>query len=101
MDVTARHDMSPNDGTEKKSDLIARGNRLQPAVMVGKDGLSPGVIQDAGAQLRAKKLIKVKIQTRMDREDVRAIAEKMAEETGSRLLQVKGRTFLLHRETKG
>jgi RNA-binding protein len=90
--------MSSSTGAEKKSDLIARGNKLQPAVMVGKDGLSPGVLQDAETQLKSRKLIKVKIQTKMDREDVRATAQRMADETGSRLLQVKGRTFLLHRE---
>jgi RNA-binding protein len=93
--------MSSPDPTPKRSDLISRGNELRPVVLVGKDGLSPGVMEDARQQLKARKLVKVKVQTRLDKNAVRTMAEEMAAGTGSKLIQVKGRTFLLHKDGTG
>ncbi len=99
--ATADDDDDDDMSGRRKKELLAEGGRLQPVVIIGKSGLSPGVVDDAAGQLKARGLIKVKILLKMDRGEVAALAGEMADRTGAALLQVKGRTFLLYRKGKG
>lgn len=82
----------------RKRELIARGASMQPVVMVGKGGLSEGVVADADGQLKVRRLIKVKVGPKMDKDGFMALAGELATRTGSTLIQAKGRTFLLYRD---
>ena len=76
--------------------LKGQGHHLKPLVMLGRDGLSENVLTAANAVLNAHELIKVKVGNGclMDRREAADIA---AGKTGSEIVQVLGKTFLLFR----
>jgi RNA-binding protein len=76
--------------------LRALGHHLDPVVQVGREGVSPAVIEAAGQALWDHELIKVKVGegSPLDRHEV---AEALARATGSDVAQVLGRTLLLYR----
>ena len=76
--------------------LKGLGHHLKPLVMLGRDGLSKNVITAANAVLAAHELIKVKVGNGcpMDR---REAADAAADKTGSEIVQILGKTFLLFR----
>jgi RNA-binding protein len=76
--------------------LKGQGHHLKPLVMLGRDGLSENVLAAANAVLNAHELIKVKVGNGclLDR---REAAESAAEKTGSEIVQILGKTFLLFR----
>ena len=76
--------------------LKGQGHHLKPLVMLGRDGLSNNVLNELNAILTAHELIKVKVgnSCMLDR---REAAEAAAEQTGSEIVQILGKTFLLFR----
>jgi RNA-binding protein len=77
--------------------LRSLGHNLKPLVMLGRDGITDNVISAAEAVLGAHELLKVKIGNGCQLERMEAAAA-IAEKTGSELVQVLGKTFLLFRE---
>ncbi len=67
-------------------------------VNIGKKGLSEEVIKEIRRQLKIKGVVKIRILktalevTGLDR---RSIAREVASKTGARLIEVRGRTFIL------
>lgn len=76
--------------------LRGLGHGLQPFVMIGKHHLSEDVIRAADEALDKHELIKVRIQEGC-LEDRKTVAAELAAETGSAVVQVLGKTFLLYR----
>ena len=76
--------------------LRGLGHKLSPYIMVGKHHLSDDVISATEEALKAHELIKVKIQEGC-LEDRRTVAAELAAATGSVVVQVLGKTFLLFR----
>lgn len=76
--------------------LRGLGHSLRPFVMIGKHHLSDDVIDATNEALEVHELIKVKIQEGC-LEDRRTVAAELAEGTGSVVVQVLGKTFLLYR----
>ena len=76
--------------------LRGLGHHLDPVVMVGRSGLSDGVVAQAESALATHELIKVKVQEGCELER-REAAAALAEATGAAVAQVLGRTFLLCR----
>ena len=76
--------------------LKGLGHHLKPLVMLGRDGLSENVITTVNAVLTAHELIKVKIGNGCPL-DRREAAGTVAEKTGSEIVQILGKTFLLFR----
>ena len=76
--------------------LKGLGHHLKPLIMIGREGLSENVITAANAVLTAHELIKVRIGNGclMDRQEV---ADVTAGKTGSEIVQILGKTFLLFR----
>lgn len=72
-------------------------------VIIGKNGLSLGVLKEIDRHLEEKEFVKVKALrsaikvTGLDR---RELAQKVAEILGARLLDIRGRTFVLYRARK-
>ena len=82
---------------KRLKELVQQG----PAdVIIGKNGLSEGVLREIDRRLKEKGVIKVKALksaiavTGLDR---RELARRVAEAVGARLLDVRGRTFVLYR----
>ena len=76
--------------------LRGLGHHLKPLVMLGREGVTDNVINAANAVLSAHELIKVKIGNGclMERREAAAV---VAARTGSEIVQVLGRTFLIFR----
>ena len=74
----------------------------KPTVHVGKEGVTVQIVSEVAKQLDAREMIKAKIlKTALHDEEAKSIAAKIAEETASELVEVRGHTFLLYkRKTK-
>jgi RNA-binding protein len=69
-------------------------------VIIGKRGVTPEILREIDARLRAKEVVKVKmLKSAVEAEgaDRRDIARFVASKLGARLMGVRGRTFVLAR----
>lgn len=83
------------DGKQRRA-LRALGHHLQAIVMIGKEGITPAVIQATDQALEDHELTKIKIgeSSALDRHEA---AQELASATQSQIAQVLGRTILLYR----
>jgi putative YhbY family RNA-binding protein len=74
----------------------AEAHHLDPVVMIGNDGLTPGVKKEIDAALKAHGLIKVRapIDDRLERE---GMFQSLADELGAAPIQHIGKLFVLWR----
>lgn len=81
------------------SKLFNQSGAAKPTVWIGKDGVTVPVLDQIRIQLEANQLVKVKVQrSRLSEELVRDVAERVARETSSTLIDTRGRTFALYRK---
>jgi len=67
-------------------------------VNIGKKGSTSFVMNEISRRLKQRKVVKVRIlKTALISQEAKEIARKVAEETGSRIVQIRGHTFTLHR----
>lgn len=85
----------PLTGKQRRA-LRAKGHHMEPIVIVGQSGVTEGILSAVTQALQDHELIKVKINE--GPEDRHEAAEKMAEGTGSELVQLLGRTALLFKK---
>jgi RNA-binding protein len=76
--------------------LRAAGHHLSPVVQVGKEGVTPAVVEQLAGALGAHELVKVKVGTESP-EDRFEAAERLGLEAGGQLAQILGRTVLVYR----
>lgn len=79
---------------KQKSFLRSEGMKLEPVVMVGKDAVTPAVVQSARDVIRKHELIKVRVLNNC-LEDASDVMELLAERCDANLVQIKGNTGLL------
>lgn len=71
-----------------------------PAVLyVGKGGVTPELVSNVREALEARELIKLSVEKSSD-EDIREIAQTLAERTRSEVVQTIGRKIVLYKEGK-
>jgi RNA-binding protein len=83
---------SPNAG---KPDARTLMQELKPTVWVGKLGCTETIVNEVVAQLKTRKVIKVKWL-----QNTEIIPEDLAKAAGARLLGVRGRTLVLEERRK-
>jgi RNA-binding protein len=81
---------------ERKS-LKARAHKLEPVVIVGAKGLTPGVVAEVAAALKAHELIKVRAPG-LERGERTQVFEQIAAQTQSELVQEIGKVAVLYRK---
>ncbi|MBS7606270.1 YhbY family RNA-binding protein [Candidatus Bathyarchaeota archaeon] len=84
--------------------LKKRVSSIEPTVRVGKKGITEAQIKEILKQLEARRTVKVKVlKSALVGETVEDIAQRISSETGSRVIQIIGRTFTLYkpRERRG
>jgi RNA-binding protein len=86
----------PITGKERAA-LRAEAHHLDPLVHVGAHGITPTVIGALDDALRTRELVKIQLGRPVE-EKPRAMAERLAQETGADVVQVIGRTATLFRE---
>jgi RNA-binding protein len=76
--------------------LRGAGHHLSPVVQVGKEGVTPALLQQLSEALDAHELVKVKVGTESP-EDRYEVAERLGSAAGAHIAQVLGRTVLVYR----
>ncbi|MEA2071102.1 MAG: YhbY family RNA-binding protein [Asgard group archaeon] len=72
----------------------------QPAqIIVGKNGLSTGVINEISERLEKQSFLKVKFLRNFLTDDFEKSLEKLSRETNAKILDKRGRTVILFRST--
>lgn len=84
---------------KQKSFLRSMGQTLEPVVQIGKEGVTPEVVESAREVIKKRELIKVKVLQNSPEEPKDAI-EKLVERTQSELAQVIGRCGLLYKKNQ-
>lgn len=84
---------------KQKRYLRSLGNEMTPILQIGKGGISETVITQTEETLEARELVKGRVLPNC-LEDVKIVAEELAEKTNAELVQVIGRNFLLYRESQ-
>lgn len=79
---------------EAKKELMRRANELGATVHVGKNGLDEGLFEEISSQLKNARLIKIKVLNNSEG-DVGDVADKIAEATGSVVVDVRGGVIVL------
>jgi RNA-binding protein len=76
-------------------------NVEKPTVWIGKEGATSHILNEISRQLDKKKIVKVKmLKTALKDEDTKNIASKIAQQTESILIDVRGHTFILYKNRK-
>ena len=73
----------------------------KPTVWIGKNGGSREVLDEIDSQLERAEMVKVKIlKTALAADNAKNIANKIAKQTASSLVEVRGHNFLLYKKRK-
>lgn len=86
--------LSPELTSDQRRDLRAMGHDLHPVVLVGRRGISEGLVENFEDQLLAHELIKVKVH---EAPDIPRTAVALHEQTGAQLAQSIGNVLLFYR----
>ena len=84
--------------SKRRAELRGMANKLDPLFHVGKSGVTPAVIAQTLEVFNTHELIKIKVLLESAPEKPREIAEKIAAETGSQVVQVIGGSIILYKE---
>ncbi|BBG25320.1 YhbY family RNA-binding protein [Sulfuracidifex tepidarius] len=76
-------------------ELIKKARASHPVIRIGKNGLNDGVINEIKRRLKQDKVLKVKVATE---DDVNEVARKVAESVGAKLIETRGFTFILAKD---
>jgi RNA-binding protein len=78
--------------------LQSRSRRLDATIWIGKDGLSQELLIQVTNQLKAHELVKLKVhKSALTDIETSQLADKVAQSTGSALIEVMGHTFTLYK----
>lgn len=83
--------------SKERAELRGKANRLEPLFQVGKGGISEGLIKQTLDALEKRELIKLKVLLESCPETPRQVADKLAEETGSEVVQVVGGSMVFYK----
>jgi RNA-binding protein len=73
----------------------------RPTIWIGRGGTSEDLLKEVEKQLYKNKMVKVKIlKSGLAGQEAKQIALKIAEQTGSSLVEVRGHTFMLFKRRK-
>jgi putative YhbY family RNA-binding protein len=72
-----------------------------PTILIGKNGASQELLKEIGQQLDSEEMVKVKIlKSALTKGETKHIASKVAEQTSTSLVEVRGHTFMLYKSRK-
>ncbi len=71
---------------------------LKATVQIGKEGVTEGVLNEIKAQLKKRKVIKIKFLQNSDRENFKEKIESIAEQTNAKILEIRGFTAVLKKK---
>jgi len=88
--------------TDGKKRFVKRQLRdKRPTILIGKSGASEELLGEIGKQLDRNKMVKVKIlKTALSGDETKQLTQKIAAQTESALVEVRGHTFMLYKSRK-
>lgn len=73
----------------------------RPTVWVGKEGATLQIVNEISRQLDKREIVKAKIlRSALKDEEAKSVASKIAQQTDSSLIEVRGHTFLLYKRRR-
>lgn len=84
--------------SKERAAFRAQANSLEPLFQIGKGGMSEALVEQTADALRKRELIKLKVLLESAPESPREFADKLAEATGSDVIQVVGGSIVLYKE---
>ena len=84
--------------SKERAEFRAQANSLEPLFQIGKGGMSEALVEQTSDALRKRELIKLKVLLESAPESPREFADKLAEATGSEVIQVVGGSIVLYKE---
>ncbi len=73
----------------------------KPTIWIGKEGTTAQLVNEVNNQLKRREMLKAKIlKTALQKEKAKDIATKVATQTNSTLVEVRGHTFMLYKRRK-
>ena len=73
----------------------------KPTIWVGKEGAAPRIVNEISRQLEKREIVKVRIlKSALKDEEAKSVASKIAQQTDSTLIEVRGHTLLLYKRRK-
>ncbi len=84
--------------SKERAQFRAQANSLEPLFQIGKGGISDALIEQTADALRKRELIKIKVLLESAPESPREFADKLAEATGSEVIQVVGGSIVFYKE---
>ena len=86
---------------KKMKELKRQSAEQEPTVWVGRNGVTNALLGQISTQLKAREMIKVKVhKTSLEQTELKHIADKIADETRSKIVDVRGRTFTVYKSRK-
>lgn len=83
---------------EQLKELKAASNGIKPEFVIGKNGISPGLIEGLDKYMEAHGLVKVKCRIATNKDELQYYIDKVIEGNDFILIDVKGYTFTLFKE---
>jgi RNA-binding protein len=84
--------------TKRIIELRGDAANLEPLTHIGKNGITDTLIEEINRQLKANKLIKVKLlKSALEGATREDIAKSLAQKTYSELIELKGNTVVLYK----
>lgn len=85
---------------KKNIQLRSKAKSLDPMIRIGKNGLSPGAVEEIKKQLNKKRLIKIKIlRAALKEQGRKELAKELAEKTGSEIIEQVGLIVVLNKKS--
>ncbi|HON13813.1 MAG TPA: YhbY family RNA-binding protein [Treponema sp.] len=81
--------------SKQRSFLSGLAASLQPTVMIGKEGLSEGVVRALQNELNVRELVKLRFIA--SKEDRLSFSEQLAQEAGAELVRVIGNVAIFYK----
>jgi RNA-binding protein len=73
----------------------------KPTIWVGKGGATQQILNEISRQLEKREIVKVRIlKSALKDEEAKNVASKIAQQTASTLIEVRGHTFLLYKRRR-
>jgi RNA-binding protein len=82
--------------TKKILELRGQAARMEATTHVGKNGITPSLVEEVSRQLKDNKLVKIKLlKSAVEAMPRDEIGRELAQKTGAELIEVKGNTVVL------
>lgn len=86
--------------SKQRAYLRGLANTMEPILHIGKEGITPAVVQQAWEALEARELIKVSVQRYAPFDSARDACAQLCEQTHAEPVQAIGSKFVIYRRAR-